>query len=526
MDIFNTFPIGPDYRFMGRETIYTSRTREQINQQTIPDILNGAMQRHLKNYRESVYLKNYLRGDHPILQRAKTVRPDVNNRIVINNAQTIVRNGNGYFLGEPIQFTAKKEADSDSVQKLNDYMDSEDKSCEDMNVGDDAAITGRGFRLTATDKPADVDEAPFEIPTLESESTEVIYSTSAGHKPLLAFTHAPILDDNGNTSGTEYTVYDDTYQYIYSVKGGLGSQIKSADLVEPPKAHFLGDVPIVEYANNAFRLGDFESVITILDAVDKMSSDRVNDVEQIVNAILIFQGLHLKTKDETKDGISDADKLKESKTLEFPDDGTGNGNKKVYYVSSNLDQSQAETLQKTLMDYVYAITGIPDRNDRAGGGQDTGDAVYLRDGYQALEVVARVKERYFRKAERRTLRMVCQILRRFDNIDLRPMDIDIKFTRNRTDNLLNKSNAFATFMGTKQIAPQDGVALIGITNDPKSMAQRGKKYWDAQAKEAASTAKVQNAPSEDDNLEGDGPDINAQSDDKRPNNNAAEKATG
>lgn len=477
---------GKDHVFLGRQTLYTSRTADQINESTIPDIINGAMQRHLKNFRESVYLKNYLRGDHPILKREKITRPEVNNRIVINNAITIVRNGNGYFLGEPIQFTAKKERDSDSVQRLNDYMDSEDKSCEDMNVGDDAAITGRGFRLTATDEREYADEAPFEIPTLESESTEVIYSTDAGHKPLLAFTHAPILDDNGNASGTTYTVYDDTYQYVYAVKGGLGSQIKRADLVGPPKAHFLGDVPIVEYANNAFRLGDFETVITILDALDKMSSDRVNDVEQIVNAILVFQGLHLKTKEENKDGVSDADKLRASHTLEFPDDGSGSSKKGVYYVSSNLDQSQAETLQQTLMNYVNAITGIPDRNDRAGGGQDTGDAVYLRDGYQALEVVARVKERYFRKAERRTLRMVCQILRRFDSIDLRPMDIDIKFIRNRTDNLLNKSNAFATFMGTKQVAPQDGIALIGITNDPKGMAQRGKDYWGAQAESAAS----------------------------------------
>ena len=507
MNVTDMFPVGPNHRFMGRDTIYTSRKKEQINERTIPDIINGAMQRHLQNYRESVYLKNYLRGDHPILQRVKTVRPDVNNRIVINNAITIVRNGNGYFLGEPIQFTAKKEADSDSVQKLNDYMDSEDKSCEDMNVGDDAAITGRGFRLTVTDETGEVDEAPFEIPTLEAESTEVIYSTKAGHKPMLAFTHAPILDDNGNVSGTVYTVYDNVFQYIYSVKGGLGSQIKGTDLVEPPKAHFLGDVPIVEYANNAFRLGDFETAITILDALDKMSSDRVNDVEQIVNAILIFQGLHLKTKDETKDGISDADRLQESKTLEFPDDGTGNGNKKVYYVSSNLDQSQAETLQKTLMNYVYAITGIPDRGQKGGGTGDTGQAVYLRDGYQSLEVVARVKERYFRKAERRTLRMVCQILKRFDNVDLRPMDIDIKFIRNRTDDLLNKSQAFDYLMGTKQVSPTDGIALCGWTNDPKGMAQRGQEYWNAQAESAAPPTTL---PPDNANAEGGGQNVTAQ----------------
>lgn len=504
MNVVDMIPLGPDYHFMGRETIYTSRTKDQINERTIPDIINGAMQRHLKNYRETVYLKNYFLGDHPILDRIKKVREDVNNRLIINNAQSIVRNGVGYFLGEPIQFTAKREPDSDKVQRLNDYMDSEDKSCEDMSVGNDCSISGRGFRLVAVDEPEDVDEAPFELPTLDAECTEVIYSTKAGHEPLLAFTHSPLLDDNGNVSGTVYTVYDDTYQYIYSVKGGLGSQIKSSDLIDGPNPHFLNGVPIVEYPNNEWRLGDFETVITVLDAIDQLNSDRVNDVEQIVNAILVFQGLHLRSKEEKNNGQpSDADLLKETMTLEFPDDSMGNGNKKVYYVSSNLDQSQAETLQQTLMDYVFAITGIPDRKDRSNGGGDTGDAVYLRDGFQALEVVARVKERNFRKAERRTLKMVCQILRTFDGTGLRPMDIDIKFIRNRTDNLLNKSQAFSNLIATKQIAPTDGIALIGITNDPKGMAQRGKDYWDAQVQQ-------ESAPPAETNAEGGGQSATAQ----------------
>lgn len=485
-------PVGPDYKFLGRQTIYTSRSETQINSDTIPDILNGAMQRHLQNVRETLYLQRYFLGDHPIRNRVKTVREDVNNRLAINNAWSIVRNGVGYFLGEPIQYASKIEADSENVRILNSYMDSEDKSCEDMNVGDDGAICGRGFRLVATDSQEDPDEAPFEIPRLEPECTEVIYSTQAGHRPMLAFTHASILDDQGNVSGIQYTVYDGAFQYLYAVKGCLGSTIHRQDLIGVPKPHFLGAVPIVEYPNNEWRMGDFEIVLTILDAIDRLNSDRVNDVEQIVNAILVFQGLHLKTAQENANvgGKSDLDNLKKTMTLEFQDT---TGNAKVYYVSSDLDQSQAETLQNTLMDYVYAITGIPDRKQSGGGTGDTGDAVYLRDGFQALEVVARVKERNFRKAERQTLRMVCTILQRFEDVSLRPMDIDIKFIRNRTNNLVNKSQALANLHGTGLFAPEDEIQLIGVTEDPKGMAQRGQAYKDAQAQKAATQATAQAA---------------------------------
>lgn len=490
MDVENEFPVDENHQFLGRTTIYTSREKSEINAKTIPDIINGAMYRHLKNYSETIYLKNYFLGDHPISDREKIVREDINNKLVINQAQSIVRNGVGYFLGEPIQFTAKVEEDADSIQLLNAYMDTEDKSCEDMSIGNDCSICGRGFRLIATDNPEEVDDAPFELPTLDPECTEVIYSSRAGHKPLLAFTHSPILDDEGNQTGTLYVVYDDTYKYIYSTDGDLGAEIESGDLQGSPVPHFLGDVPIVEYPNNEWRLGDFEIVITILDEIDKLNSDRANDIEQIVNAILVFQGIHLRTSDEKDDGsASDSDLLKETMTLEIP--SSVGKDPKVYYVSSNLDQSQAEVFQQTLMDYVYAITGIPDRKDRSNGGGDTGDAVYLRDGYQALEVVARVKERNFRKSERRALKMVCTILKVFDNVDLKPIDIDIKFIRNRTDNLLNKSQAFSNLMSTKEISPTDGIGLIGITNDPKGMAQRGETYWESKAATAVAQASNQ-----------------------------------
>ena len=482
------FGIDKSHVFIGRQTLYTSRTPEQINADTIPDVINGAMQRHIRNRQESLYLKKYFRGWHPILDRVKNVRPDINNRLVINNAFSIVRNSVGYFLGEPIQFTARKEENADAVTTLNDYMDSEDKSGEDMSIGNDGAITGRGFRLIAADQPEFEDEAPFEIPTLEAQNTEVIYSTEAGRAPLLGFTHAPILDDNGNEKATEWTVYDRSFQYIYVVPGSFGTQLQRKHLIKMPMPHFLGDVPIVEYPNNEWRIGDFEIVLTILDAIDKLQSDRVNSVEQIVSSILVFVGCHLRTKKEKNNGEpSDYEKLQETYTLEIPADTNGQ-HADVKYVSCNVDQNEAETLTQTLMDYVYAISGIPDRKDRSNGGGDTGDAVYLRDGFQSLELVARTKERNFRKSERRSLRMICEILRRFDNMNIRPIDLDIKFIRNRTDNLLNKSQAFSDLMSTKQIAPVDGISLIGITNDPKGMAERGQKYWDSEVALASAQA--------------------------------------
>ena len=494
MDYLNGLPINQDYVFLGRKIIYTSRTKDQINQNTIPDIINGAMNRHLCNRAEIEYLFKYFRGDQPILYREKVVRPEINNKIVINNAYSIVRNATGYFLGEPIQYTAKEQNGSDNVLALNTFMDSENKSYEDMKLEEDASICGTSYRLVSVDDVADEDEAPFEIPALEPWNTFVIYSSKAGHKPLLGVTYSSLLDDNGNAVGTSYVVYDDTFQYQYVTKGSPSTRIQPKDLISTPKAHFLGDVPIVEYPNNEWRIGDFEIVITILNEINKLHSDRGNSIEQVVNALIVFIGCHLKTKEENEKAgqgsIADYDSLKANGAIELPNANGGKAD--VKYVSSSVNQDEAETFAQTLIDYAYAISGIPDRKQKSSGsGGDTGDAVYLRDGYQSLEIVARVKERNFKKSERQSLRMVCKILKIFNGIDLKPMQVDVKFIRNRTNNLVNKSQAAANLQSTGVFAPEDIIQLIGVTDDPKQMAERGQKYKDEQMQKATTQFETQ-----------------------------------
>lgn len=486
--------LGKDHKFLGRRAIYTSRAEDEINENTIPAVVNGAMQRHLINRQEIIYLFRYFCGDQPILSHEKAVRPEINNRLVINNAYSIVRNSTGYFLGEPIQYTAKESSDNNDVMQLNTFMDSESKAQEDIKLAQDASICGTAYRLVSVGDGTEEDEAPFEIPTLEPWNTFVIYSSKAGHKPLLGVTYSKLLDDNGNASGTLYTVYDKECQYQYSVEGGFTTQIKAENIVGTPKAHFLGAVPIIEYPNNEFRIGDFEVVMTILDAISQLHSDRMNSIQQIVNSVLVFIGCHMKSKEENQakgeGNASDYDMLQQYGAMELPATG-GTAKPEVKYVSASVDQNEAETLAQTLIDYAYAISGIPDRKQKSSGaGGETGDAVYLRDGFQSLELVARVKERSFKQSERQSLRMICKILKIFNGIDLKPMQVDVKFIRNRTNNLVNKSQAAVNLRQTEMFAPEDIIGLIGVTDDAKSMAKRGEEWLKQSSQQHSETKPI------------------------------------
>ena len=71
----------------GRKVIYTFRS--DLNIDSIAKIVNGAITRHEENSRQIEHLEKYFTGNQPILKRNKVIRPNVNNKIVVNNANPI-----------------------------------------------------------------------------------------------------------------------------------------------------------------------------------------------------------------------------------------------------------------------------------------------------------------------------------------------------------------------------------------------------------------------------------------------------
>ena len=90
----------------GRRILITDET--EINRGNILGVLNDVESAHLANSSEIKYLWNYYKGKQPILERKKTVRPEICNRLVENRANEIVSFKLGYLCGEPIQYIARR----------------------------------------------------------------------------------------------------------------------------------------------------------------------------------------------------------------------------------------------------------------------------------------------------------------------------------------------------------------------------------------------------------------------------------
>ena len=182
-----------------------------------------------------------------------------------------------------------------------------------------------------------------------------------------------------------------------------------------------------------------------------------------------------------------------------------------------------ENLREYLEEAYKTIIGIPDRKTRGGGGGDTGDAVKLRDGWADIEIVARIKESYFKIAKKKQIAVAIKILQLLGmaRIDFKTIDLDVKFTRNKNDNLQTKAQAYSTLHGTKTLDPADSLEICDMTTDVVEVIDRGKKYWEEVAeKNLELQKKTQETLKQDNNTEN-----NAENNQNKAKENSAYKST-
>ncbi len=453
----------------GRREIFTDV--KEITKENISKVLADAFEVHLLNVSEIKYLQEYERGIQPILERKKDVRPEINNKIVENHAAEITAFKVGYVFGSPITFVQrasvdtegnKGESDDKKLAILNEMMFEEGKAAQDQVIGKDISVCGVGYRIVLPKKVKDGVSA-FNILRLNPNNAFVVKFNDLYKKSALGVSYI-ILSDNSYRVGA----YSDK-QY-FELEGKDFSSLKVVTAVP----NRIG-IPIIEYINDDERMGCFERVISLLDALNEATSDRLNGLEQFVQAILWMNNCEI-DKEQMKD-------LKDKLGL-LTKSEPGNP-ASVQYLTATLDQAQTQTLIDYLYEQILQIAGVPGREQSTGG--NTGQAIMLSNGWQLAETHARGVEQTFSRSEREMLKVVLKILNLTEISEvstLKLSDIDIKFSRNRTDSLLVKTQGLMNQLQAG-IHPLVAITNCGLYSDPQgvwndSKAYMGKWLYDAE----------------------------------------------
>lgn len=446
-----------DTRTMYGRRIITTDV-DEITAGNVVDVLRDAMSVHEVNRGEIEYLWKYYKGNQPILTRTKAVRPEICNKIVENRANEIVSFKVGYLCGEPIQYVGRNsdEAITEGVGTLNEYMFLVDKPALDQEVVEWDMICGTAYRMVLANDAyeAESDEAPFDMFTLDPRDTFVVYSTDVKRRRMMGVKYN--TDEFGFKT---YSVYTDKQCFI--IEG---------DKVVSVSAHGLSVVPIFEYPANNARLGAFEIVLPLLDAINNIESNRMDGIEQFVQAFVKFINCDISKEDF--EALKDLGAIKVKSA-----DGQ---QADVDIVTNELNQQQTQTLKEDIYKAILSICGLPSMSDGSTSDSSNNGAVILKNGWQGAETRAKDSEMMFKRSEKEVLRLVLKLCDGLADLKLKLKDIDMKFTRRNYDNIQSKSQVLVTMLQQPKIHPLLAFTHCGMFSDPESAYTMSDAYYEEQ----------------------------------------------
>jgi SPP1 family phage portal protein len=400
-------------------------------------------------------LYKYYIGDQKILRRSGPYGKP-NNKVAHPFGNYIVDINVGYFLGEAITYNSSTPSDeNDEGKKLNLFQKTakavrdvirksaealglgllprllainayNDEAATNAELGTDAGIYGMARELLYLDEDAEIRFTP-----LDPRTVIPIFDNTVENRLLYGIRY---WDDQDilSKAKTEYaTVYSRTDETTYRKE-----QTGRWALLGEPKPHYWGEVPINLFSNNRMEIGDFELVITQIDAYDSIQSDTVNDVEAFADAYLALIGFQEIDTGDDENADDSAEKqiraMKDNRVLLLGEGGDAK------WLTKNVNDTYLENLKDRTTADIHKFSKTPALTDQDFAANASG--VAIRYKLMGLEAMAAKKERAFRKGLQRRIELICNMLAvkgtKFDYTE-----IGMSFKRNVPANLTEIADA-------------------------------------------------------------------------------------
>lgn len=351
-------------------------------------------------------LKGYYDGHHAILLESKEAgKPQ--NKVVNNFCKNITDTTVGYFMGTPVSYSSDDAELIEDIKQINDYND---EQFVNSRLSKDLSVYGVACELLYFDGDRKIRFCPCDV-----KSVIPVFSSSIDRELVAAIRLVCSEDD----SSLEIEVYDEKELTLYSLNRASGQISKKGST-----PHYFGQVPINFYFNNSEASGDFEPVISLVDAYNKLQSESVNDFELFADSYLAITGMGGTQKE-------DIERLRENRVLLLDEGGHAE------WLTKNVNDTYIENLKSRISSDIYRFSGSVDMTDDTIGQSASGIAIKYR--LLNFENRVSVTERFFKKALMRRYEMICELLNTMGaGYDWRK--IRITFSRNIPENPVDSAD--------------------------------------------------------------------------------------
>lgn len=391
-------------------------------------------------------LKKYYLGEHDILSKQRS-KNKPNYKPVCNHAKDIADTSTGYFMGNTITYSNSEDTDIDELLIAFDNAEV-DESDHDNAL--DMAIYGVAYEYVY----ARENENILDIKSLEVENTFIVYDDSIEQQPLFGVYYFKRKENKADTETYQAVIM--TKQFVYSIV--LEGKEKGV-ISDKPIPHNMGDIPIIEYKNNKYSIGDFEQQIGLIDSYNSLTANRINDKEQFIDSILVLYGARL--GDDEEESIKAMESLAEHKLLELHPEA------RAEYLSKTLNENEVETLRNAVKQDIYTFSHIPNLTDENFAGNSSGVAMEFK--LLGLEMITKIKQRYYVKGLKKRIKLFANYLG-LTQIAIDANSIIPNFSRSLPKNLLEISQIVSNLDG--KVSQETLLSQIPFVEDPTSEIEK------------------------------------------------------
>ena len=306
--------------FCGRKIITTNRTlsgKAGVDALTVMQILNEVLPVHKINVQDEDELFSIFFNDSSYWSKNKEQRNDINNKLTVDDAWAVTRTINSYCFGEPIKYVSRqtdeksnKQAEVETLSEFLDYRGNHDAT---IMATLSSSVCGLGYKLALPSNKEELDYSgvPFVINNkfINPQSAFCVYNTSIVGEKVLGVIIGKHYNKDNEPDGNEYTVWTKYYKYTLiddneSLTGYKLIPFEFNGVVYDAEPNTIGRIPLVEVERNAFRKGDWEICKDLFKFKNQLVSNRLDDVQQIIDYVLLLINCDLENDEDKKTPIS------------------------------------------------------------------------------------------------------------------------------------------------------------------------------------------------------------------------------
>ena len=369
------------------------------------DIINKFIELDRGENARKIKMYEYYKGQHNILRRTYDDPSKPNNRVVNPYANYITTLMTGYFIGEPVQYTS---TDEKMLEQYVEILDYNDEPSVNKEIAKWQSICGEGYEITYIDADGNI-----RFKALPAIGIIPIYNDNLEEKLLYVIRYWQTYDIERDQMIDYIEVYSpiEITKYMVDIGGHL--------TVLDQHYHVFGQVPVTPYYNNAECQGDFELVISEIDAYDSFESDSVNEADYFADSYLVLSGMEGTTSEDVAG-------MKENRVLVFPEGGEGS------WLTKSVNDTWIENEKKRLDQDIHKFSFCPPMTDENFASNASGVAMKYK--LMGLENKVGVKENEFEKGLRRRIELIYGVMRKVSG-ETDYLDINIVWTRNLPQDL-------------------------------------------------------------------------------------------